>query len=133
MAEAVILALGKISNVLADEAIKNLLAKLSEKVNDLRYLDDKIEQMRKQLTTMNNVIQQIGTTYLTDEVVRGWIGEVRKVAYRVEDAMDKYSYYSVQMTEEWFLKKYFIKGSHYVKVFSQIADEVVNIEKEIKL
>nr|ALS19717.1 disease resistance protein [Zizania latifolia] len=132
MAEAVILALGKISNVLADEAIKNLLAKLSEKVNDLRYLDDKIEQMRKQLTTMNNVIQQIGTTYLTDEVVRGWIGEVRKVAYHVEDIMDKYSYYSVQMTEEWFLNK-FIKVSHYVMVFSQIADEVVTIENEIKL
>ncbi|KAG8090955.1 hypothetical protein GUJ93_ZPchr0011g27663 [Zizania palustris] len=132
MAEAVILALGKIGNVLADEAIKNLLAKLSEKVTTLRYLDEKIEKVRMQLTTMNNVIQKIGTTYLTDEVLRGWIGEVRKVAYRVEDTMDKYSYYSVQMTEEWFLKKYFIKGSHYAKVFSQIADEVVKIEKEIQ-
>uniref|UniRef100_A0A0D9XQH2 NB-ARC domain-containing protein n=1 Tax=Leersia perrieri TaxID=77586 RepID=A0A0D9XQH2_9ORYZ len=103
MAEAVLLALTKIGNVLADEIAKDLLAKLSEKVNNLKDLDEKIEQMRKQLTTMNNVIRQIGTTYLTDEVVKGWIGEVRKVAYRVEDAMDY-----------------------------QIADEVVKIEKEIK-
>ncbi|XP_052135902.1 disease resistance protein RPM1-like isoform X2 [Oryza glaberrima] len=132
MAEAVLLALRKIGNVLADQAAKDLLAKLSEKINNLRDLDEKIEKMRMQLTTMNNVIRQIGTTYLTNEVVRGWIGEVRKVAYRVEDVMDKYSYYSVQMDEEWFLKKVFIKGSHYVIVFSQIADEVVKIEKEIE-
>uniref|UniRef100_A0A0E0R612 Rx N-terminal domain-containing protein n=1 Tax=Oryza rufipogon TaxID=4529 RepID=A0A0E0R612_ORYRU len=132
MAEAVLLALTKIGNALADEIAKELIAKLSEKVNNLKDLDEKIEQMRKQLTTMNNVILQIGTTYLTDEVVKGWIGEVRKVAYRVEDVMDKYSYYSVQMAEEWFLKKYFIKASHYVSVFTEIANEVVKIEKEIK-
>lgn len=112
MAEAVLLALTKIGNVLADQVAKDLLAKLSEKVNNLRDLDEKIEQMRMQLATMNNVIWKISMTCLTDEVVKGWIGEVRKVAYRVEDVMDKYSYYSVQMAEEWFLKKYFIKGSH---------------------
>ena len=132
MAEAVLLALTKIGNILADETAKTMLAKLSEKVNNLRDLEDKIEQIRMQLTAMNNVIRKIGTVYLTDEVVRGWIGEVRKLAYRVEDVMDKYSYHTLQMEEEWFLKKYFIKGSHYVLVFSQIADEVVKIEKEIK-
>ncbi|KAG2556944.1 disease resistance protein RPM1-like [Panicum virgatum] len=132
MAEAVLLALTKIGSVLADETAKTMLAKLSEKVNNLRDLEDKIEQIRMQLTAMNNVIRKIGTVYLTDEVVRGWIGEVRKLAYRVEDVMDKYSYHTLQMEEEWFLKKYFIKGSHYVLVFSQIADEVVKIEKEIK-
>uniref|UniRef100_A0A0E0BGY6 NB-ARC domain-containing protein n=1 Tax=Oryza glumipatula TaxID=40148 RepID=A0A0E0BGY6_9ORYZ len=132
MAEAVLLALTKIGDALANEIAKELIAKLSEKVNNVKDLDEKIEQMRKQLTTMNNVILQIGTAYLTDEVVKGWIGEVRKVAYRVEDVMDKYSYYSVQMAEEWFLKKYFIKASHYVIVFTEIANEVVKIEKEIK-
>ncbi|KAF8699433.1 hypothetical protein HU200_034704 [Digitaria exilis] len=109
-----------------------MLAKLSEKVNNLKDLEDKIKQIRMQLAAMNNVIRNIGTVYLTDQVVRGWIGEVRKVAYRVEDVMDKYSYHTLQMAEEWFLKKYFIKGSHYVLVFSEIADEVVKIEKEIK-
>jgi len=46
---------------------------------------------------MNNVIRKIGTVYVTDEVVKGWIGEVRKVAYHVEDVMDKYSYHTLQM------------------------------------
>ncbi|XP_062182309.1 disease resistance protein RPM1-like [Phragmites australis] len=132
MAEAVLLALTKIGSVLADETAKAMVCKMSEKVNNLRDLPDKIEQIRKQLTTMSNVIRQIGTVYLTDEVVRGWIGELRKLAYRVEDVMDKYSYYSIQMEEEWFLKKYFIKGSHYVLLFSQIAEEVIKIEMEIK-
>nr|UBY07058.1 NBS-LRR disease resistance protein [Dasypyrum villosum] len=130
MAEAVLVALGKIGNVLADEATKALLAKLSEKVSNLIDLDDKIEGIAKQLKTMNNVIQQIGTPYLADKVVKGWIGEVRKLAYHVEDVMDKYSYHSLHV-EKGFLKKC-LKGSHYVRVFSQIADEVVKIEKEIK-
>jgi disease resistance protein RPM1 len=132
MAEAVLLALTKIGNVLADETARALVAKLSEKISNLKNLEEKIEKIRKQLTTMNNVIRQIGTVYLSDEVVRGWIGEVRKVAYRVEDVMDKYSYYSLQMSEEFFLKKYFIKGSHYVLVFTEITEEVVKVEKEIQ-
>ncbi|CAL4985006.1 unnamed protein product [Urochloa decumbens] len=132
MAEAVLLALTKIGSVLADETAKAMLVKLSEKVNNLKDLEDKIRKIGMQLTTMRNVIRKIGTVYLTDEVVRGWIGEVRKLAYRVEDVMDKYSYHTLQMEEEWFLKKYFIKGSHYVLVFTQIADDVVKIEKEIK-
>jgi disease resistance protein RPM1 len=131
MAEAVLLALAKIGSVLADETAKAMLDKLSEKVNNLRDLDDKIRQIRMQLSAMNSVIRKIGMVYLTDEVVKGWIGEVRKLAYRVEDVMDKYSYHTLQMEEEWFLKRYFIKGSHYVLVFSQIAEEVVKIEKEI--
>ncbi|GJM87726.1 hypothetical protein PR202_ga03711 [Eleusine coracana subsp. coracana] len=132
MTEAVLLALTKIGNVLADETAQALVDKLSEKVNNLRNLKDKIEKIRKQLTIMNKVVRQIGTVYLSDEVVRSWVGEVRKVAYLVEDVMDKYSYYSLQMAEEWFLKKYFIKGSHYVLVFSQIANEVVKVESEIQ-
>ncbi|XP_047089805.1 disease resistance protein RPM1-like [Lolium rigidum] len=131
MTEAVLLAVKKIGNALADETAKRLVAKLSEKVSNLIDLDDKIDHIRKQLQTMNNVIEQIGTTYLTDKTVKGWIEEVRKVAYRVEDVMDKYSYHCLQMVEERFLKKYLIKGTHYVVVFSQIADEVVKIEKGI--
>ncbi|CAD6244211.1 unnamed protein product [Miscanthus lutarioriparius] len=112
MAEAVLLALTKIGSVLADETAKKMLSKLLEKVNNLKDLNDKIELIRIQLTAMNNVIRKIGTVYLTDEVIKGWIGEVRK--------------------EEWFLKKDFVKASHYVLFFSQIAEEVIKIEKEIK-
>ncbi|KAK1646527.1 hypothetical protein QYE76_064332 [Lolium multiflorum] len=132
MAEALLMAVSKIGSVVADEAVKAILAKLSEKVTNIKKLPVKIEKIRKHLTMMSNVIKQIGTVYLTDEVVRSWIGEVRNVAYHVEDVMDKYSYHALQLKEEGFLKKFFIKGTHYAKVFSEITDEVVNVEKEIQ-
>ncbi|KAM0856249.1 hypothetical protein ACQ4PT_049244 [Festuca glaucescens] len=133
MAEAVLIAVTKIASIVTDEAVKGIIAKLSEKVTNLKELPLKIEQIRKQLTIMSNVIAKIGTVYLTDEVVRSWIGEVRNVAYHVEDVMDKYSYHVLQLKEERFLKKYFVKGTHYAKVFSEITDEVVRVEKEIQL
>nr|AAX94877.1 Similar to NBS-LRR disease resistance protein homologue [Oryza sativa Japonica Group] len=88
MAEAVLLALTKISDALADEITKELIVKLSEKVNNLKDLDEKIEQMRKQLTTMNNVILQMGMIYLTDEVVKGWIGEVVKIEKEIKQVIE---------------------------------------------
>jgi len=124
MAEAVLLAVTKIGSVLADEASTAIVNKLSEKVNNLKELPGKIKQIGMQLKIMSNLIWQIGTVYLTDKVVKSWIGEVRKVAYRVEDVVDKYSYHVLQLEEEGFLKKIFIKGTHYVIVFSEIANEV---------
>ncbi|CAM0871895.1 unnamed protein product [Alopecurus aequalis] len=131
MTEAVVLAIKKIGIVLANETAKKLVAKWSDKVANLIDLNNKIDRIRTELKTMNNVIQEIGTAYLTNKVVKGWIEDVRKVAYRVEDVMDKYSYHSLQMVEEHFLKKYLIKGTHYALIFNQIVDEVGQIEKEI--
>ncbi|KAF7043703.1 hypothetical protein CFC21_053027 [Triticum aestivum] len=133
MAEAVLIAVTKIGSILADEAIMAIIDKLSEKVTNLKELPVKIEQIRKQLNMMSNVIRKIVTVYLTDELVKSWIGEVRNVAYHVEDVMDKYSYHALQLKEEGFLKKFFIKATHYVKVFSEIANNVVDVEKEIQL
>ncbi|RLM70088.1 hypothetical protein C2845_PM17G05790 [Panicum miliaceum] len=132
MAEAVLLAVTKIGSVLADEATTTIINKLSEKVNNLKELPGKIKQIGMQLKIMSNLVWQIGTVYLTDEVVKSWIGEVCNVAYHVEDVMDRYSYHALQLEEEGFLKKFFIKGTHYVSVFSSIADEVCEIEKEIQ-
>ena len=132
MAEAVLLAVTKIGSALAEDAHTAIINKLSEKVNNLKELPGKIKQIGMQLKIMSNLIWQIGTVYLTDEVVKSWIGEVRNVAYHVEDVMDRYSYHALQMEEEGFLKKFFIKGTHYVSVFSSIADEVCEIEKEIQ-
>ncbi|CAO2142506.1 unnamed protein product [Urochloa humidicola] len=77
---------------------------------------------------MGRIIQQINTLYVIDELVESWIREVRKVAYHVEDVVDKYSYH-VLLVEERFLKKFFTK---YVLVFSDIAAEVAEIEQEIE-
>ncbi|XP_044980496.1 disease resistance protein RPM1-like [Hordeum vulgare subsp. vulgare] len=133
MAEAVLIVVTKIGDILLEEATKSVIAKISEKVTNLKELPVKVEEIKKQLTMMGNVIRQIGTVYLADDVVKTWIGVVRKVAYHVEDVIDKYSYHLLQLQEEGFLKKFFIKGTHYVKVFSEITDEIVEVENEIQL
>ncbi|CAN6371417.1 unnamed protein product [Urochloa humidicola] len=132
MAEAVLLAVTKIGITLANDKANAIINKLSEKVQALKELPRKMDQIRIKLTLMSDTIQQIGTVYLTDKPVKSWIGEVRKVAYHVEDVIDKYSYHILEIEEEGFLKKYFIKGTHYVKVFSDIADEVAMVEKDIQ-
>ncbi|VAH37024.1 unnamed protein product [Triticum turgidum subsp. durum] len=131
MAEAVLLAVTKIGCILGDEVIKAIISELSVKVTNLKELPVKVEQIRKQLTMMSNVIMQIDTVYLIDKGVKNWIGEVRNdVAYHVEDVMDKYSYHVLKHKEQSRLKKIF-KGKDYA-VFSQIADEVVVVEEEIE-
>uniref|UniRef100_A0A453HH21 Disease resistance N-terminal domain-containing protein n=1 Tax=Aegilops tauschii subsp. strangulata TaxID=200361 RepID=A0A453HH21_AEGTS len=127
------LAVTKIGDILLEEATKGTIAKLSEKLANLKELPVKIEQIKKVLTMMSNVIRQIGRVYLTDDVVKSWIGDVRKVAYHVDDVMDKYSYHLRQLQKEGFLRKFFIKGTHYAIVFTEITDEVVEVEKEIQL
>uniref|UniRef100_A0ACD6A2K1 Uncharacterized protein n=1 Tax=Avena sativa TaxID=4498 RepID=A0ACD6A2K1_AVESA len=131
MSEVVLLAVTKIGFILGDEAGKAVITKLSGKVINLKELLKKFEQIRKQLRMMGNVIRQTGMIYLTDNVVKSWIGEAQNVAFHVEDVVDKYSYHVLQLQGEGFLKKFFIKQTYYVKVFSEIVDEVVDVEKEI--
>lgn len=127
MAEAALLAVTKIGSVLATETSKIII----NKVNNLKEMPGKVNQIGMQLRIMSTLIQKIGTVYLTDEVIKSWIGEVRNVAYHVEDVIDRYAYHLHEVEEEGFLK-FFIKGPHYANVFSAIADEVNEIEKEIQ-
>ncbi|XP_062182628.1 disease resistance protein RPM1-like [Phragmites australis] len=131
MAEALHHAVSKIGSTLAEEATKAVINKLSEKVNNLKELPGKVEEIEKELKMMNNVIKQISTPNLTNELVKDWIAEVREVAHRVEDVMDKYSYHALKLEEENRVKKFFSKV-HYVKVFSEIADEIIQIERKIE-
>ena len=71
------------------EVINAIISELSVEVTNLKELPVKIEQIRQQLNMMSNVIMQIDTVYLMDKGVKDWIGEVRNVAYHVEDVMDK--------------------------------------------
>jgi len=136
ISEVVLLAVTKTSFILGDEATTAIVAKLSEEVSNLKELPVKVEQIRKQLTVLGSVIRQIDTAYFMDKKKdASWnlIGNVRNVAFHVEDVMDKYSYYVLQLQREGFLKNCFIEGTHYVKVLSEIAEEVVAAEKETLL
>ncbi|KAL6658127.1 hypothetical protein ACP70R_003713 [Stipagrostis hirtigluma subsp. patula] len=131
MAEAVLHAVAKIGSTLAEESSKAVINKLSEKVKNLKELPARAEEIGKELKMMNIVIKQISTPNLTNELVKGWIAEVREVAHCVEDIMDKYSYYALQLEEENIVKKFFSKA-YYITIFSKIADEIIQTEKKIE-
>jgi len=131
MAEALLTALSKIGTVLGDEVIKFVIAEASKKATNLRELPENIRHIERELNMMRNVIQDLDTTNLSINVVKGWIGELRKVAFHVEDVMDKYSYHAFKLQEEGSLM-WFIKGAQNAKIFSDIADEVVRIKGEIE-
>lgn len=131
MAEAVLNAISKIGAVLGDEVIKFVVAEVSKKITNLRELPENIKHIERELRMMNNVMQDLDTTNLSSHVVKGWTAELRKLAFHVEDVMDKYSYHAFQLQEEGSLKRFF-KGAHNAKVFSDIAGEVVHIKSEIE-
>ncbi|KAK3126684.1 hypothetical protein QOZ80_7AG0560600 [Eleusine coracana subsp. coracana] len=131
MAEALLVVVSKIGSTLTEEATIAAISKLSEKVKNLKELPGKIEDIRSELIMMNYAVKQISTPSPTDVVVKGWIAEVRILAHRVEDVIDKYSYHSLKLEEENAVKKIFSKP-YYVAVFSDIAEEISKIEKKIE-
>lgn len=132
MAEAILLAVSKIGAIVLNEAVLAVINKLSRKVDNLKELPAKIKRIDIELKTMNDVIQDLGTTHLSNNVVKGWIGNVRRLAYLVEDVIDKYSYEALKLKDEGFLNRYALRSSRHIKVFSKIAEEVIEIEGEIK-
>ncbi|TVU02206.1 hypothetical protein EJB05_52302 [Eragrostis curvula] len=130
MAEALLHAVSKIGSTLAEEATKGVINKLSEKVKNLKELPGKIKEIGIELKMMNNHIKTIRTPNLTDESVKDWIAEMRETAHHVEDVMDKYACHALKLEEENKMKRVFSKA-YYVKIFSDIADEIIEIEKKI--
>ncbi|KAF6987289.1 hypothetical protein CFC21_004945 [Triticum aestivum] len=132
MAEAILLAVSKIGAIVLNEAVLAVINRLSRKVDNLKELPIKIKRIDIELKTMNGVIQDLGTTHLSNNVVKGWIGNVRRLAYHVEDVIDKYSYEALKLKDEGFLNRYAIRSSRHIKVFSKIAEEVIEIEMSMQ-
>ncbi|CAO2148458.1 unnamed protein product [Urochloa humidicola] len=127
MAEAALLALSKIGLYLAGEAATFIATKFS----NLIELPNTVRRIRRELLMMNIFIRKTGTSYLSDELLKAWITEVRMLAYRVEDIMDNFSYHSLQYKQDPKGKK-LANGLSYGLVFSGIADDLAQIEKEIQ-
>ncbi|KAL6868339.1 hypothetical protein ACP4OV_015184 [Aristida adscensionis] len=127
MAEAALLALKKIGFYLAGEAANFNATKFS----NLKELPNTVQRIRRELLMMNIFIRKTGASHLNDELLKAWTTEVRMLAYRVEDIMDKFSYYSLQFKQDRSGKK-LAKGVTYALVFSGIADDLTQVEREIE-
>ncbi|KAF6999227.1 hypothetical protein CFC21_015289 [Triticum aestivum] len=132
MAEAILTVVTKIGTVALNKGVTAVVEKLATRLESLKELPGKIKRIEKELRMMNNTIHDFGTTHLSNHRKKGWIDDVRKLAYRVEDVIDKYSYEALKLKEEGFLNRYMFRGTRHVIVFGKIADDVTEIEEEIK-
>ncbi|CAN6351726.1 unnamed protein product [Urochloa humidicola] len=126
MAESLLLALTKVGYCLAEQAGTSLL----EHIEKLRELPSKVRKIERELRMMNGSIRQIDTID-ANELLGEWIVEVRKLAYRVEDIMDNFTYHALQLEGESFVLRQ-AKKLFYSKVFSSIACDITQIEEDIQ-
>lgn len=126
MAESILLALAKVSYCLAE----HVGTELSQEIQNLRELPSKVRKIERELRLMNFSIRQTGTIHCND-LLREWIVEVCKLAYRIEDIMDNFTYHALQLEEESFVVRQ-TKKLFYSKVFRDIASDITQIEEDIQ-
>ncbi|EEC72657.1 hypothetical protein OsI_06188 [Oryza sativa Indica Group] len=128
MAEAaVVLALGKLVTSFGVSSLRTYLEKEPARLPDLPYTAKHIE---RELDMIHHFLSQVGTKIYSNKVLEGWIVRVRKVAYRVEDITDEYSY-NIALEHENHFKR-LIHKFFYPTAFHRIAIELKDIEEEIK-
>jgi len=127
MAESILLALTKVGYCLAEQAGTQVL----EEIKKLRELPSKVRKIERELRMMKSSIRQIDSRIDAEDLHSEWIVEVRKLAYRVEDIMDNFTYHALQLEGESFVLRQ-AKKLHYSKVFSSIASDITQIEEDIQ-
>jgi disease resistance protein RPM1 len=135
MAEiAVLLVLKKIAIALAGETLsfaKDLLAKKSELV---AALPDDMKLISNELELIRAFLKKIGRTGRKDEVIETWIGQVRRLAYNMEDTVDHFIYVVSTHNQTGspldYLKKIAKKPQRLLSL-DEIASEIKKIKQEL--
>lgn len=125
MAEAVLLALAKISISLAGAAISDI----SERVSIIKDLPEKVQRVNAQLSVINGALQQLDSAYHNDHAYMEWIRYVRNLAHQVQDMMDKYSYHAHKFENQGFMSKL---TQQYRGHFKSINEEIIKLEENLK-
>ncbi|XP_066340983.1 disease resistance protein RPM1-like [Miscanthus floridulus] len=125
MAEAVVLALGKISISLAGSAISSL----REQASIIKELPGKVRRIEAKLSVINGALQQQDLAYLNDKAYMEWISYMRDLAYQVEDMIDTYSYHAHQLENRGFWWKL---TQEYLGPFRSIYEEIMKIEENFE-
>ncbi|CAD6246528.1 unnamed protein product [Miscanthus lutarioriparius] len=136
MAEiAVLLVLKKIAIALAGETLsfaKPLLAKKSELV---AALPDDMKLISNELELIRAFLKEIGRKGWKSEVIETWIGQVRRLAYDMEDNVDHFIYVVGKHNEIgswWDYMKKIAKKPQRLFSLDEIAGEIKRIKQELK-
>ncbi|KAM0856243.1 hypothetical protein ACQ4PT_049242 [Festuca glaucescens] len=124
----------KIDSILEDKTSMAILYKLSGKFTHLKELPERVHNISLDLKLLReSIMADMNLVSLADDVIKIRIGQVRNLAYHIQDVMDKYSYHVVQYNNHGggFTKNLFAKGAYHVKVFSEITDDLAEVGKEM--
>nr|UBY07195.1 NBS-LRR disease resistance protein [Dasypyrum villosum] len=134
MAEIVILlALRKIGTALAKGAADQASVQFGKYGTQLLELQGSMGRVGRELRIMHDVLCQMDIRSRNNQVYEGWLEEVQKVAYVMEDMVDEYLYLVGREHDIgccFFLKKGFKKPRSLLSL-NRIASRVKEIEKDL--
>nr|UBY06942.1 NBS-LRR disease resistance protein [Dasypyrum villosum] len=134
MAEIVILlALRKIGTALAKGAADQASVQFGKYGTQLLELQGSMGRVGRELRIMHDVLCQMDIRNRNNQVYEGWLEEVQKVAYVMEDMVDEYLYLVGREHDIgccFFLKKGFKKPRSLLSL-NRIASRVKEIEKDL--
>ncbi|KAJ3668875.1 hypothetical protein LUZ60_010825 [Juncus effusus] len=109
MAEALVFAvLQKIAATIGEEVVKAGTSKLLREASDLRKIRSNVIHIRREFAVMQAFLRKEDVHVANNETFEAWLGEVRKVANKVEDIIDEYAYLigKIEGTSNYLKKKF---------------------------
>jgi disease resistance protein RPM1 len=134
MAEiTLILVIQKLGIAVAGETLKLAKPLLGRKDELLLALPANMKLIKDELEIINAFVKEIGIKACKGEVVETWIGQVRRLAFDMEDVVDQFMYVigENKMTGSWaHLKKIFKKPRSLISL-DDVATKADAVNKEL--
>uniref|UniRef100_A0A0D9XVQ8 NB-ARC domain-containing protein n=1 Tax=Leersia perrieri TaxID=77586 RepID=A0A0D9XVQ8_9ORYZ len=134
MAETVLLlAIKKIGNALAREVTNQAGAQFAKHAGQLTELQGSMGRIMRELRVMHDFLCQMDIRSRGNQVYQGWLEEVRKLVYVMDDMVDEYIHlvgFQRDLGCCFYLKRSF-RQPRYVLSLDRIASKVKETEKDL--
>ncbi|SPT15788.1 unnamed protein product [Triticum aestivum] len=135
MAEAALLLVTtKIGKAVATETLHYARPWLTKKAGSIAELPTNMTLIKNDLEVIQAFIKDTGGKGLIDGVTETWIGQVRRLAYDMEDIVDQYMYVvgkHHQKGSKWSYVKKIVKKPQYLFTLDQIATALERINQAL--
>lgn len=135
MAEAALLLVTtKIGKAVATETLHYARPWLTKKAGSIAELPTNMTLIKNDLEVIQAFIKDTGGKGLIDGVTETWIGQVRRLAYDMEDIVDQYMYVvgkHHQKGSKWSYVKKIVKKPQYLFTLDEIATALERINQAL--
>ncbi|CAO2143551.1 unnamed protein product [Urochloa humidicola] len=132
MAEAVVgVLIGKLGEALAEEAAAYAASLLCKETSALKGLFDEIRKAEAELESMKAYLRESEKFRDADETTGIFIDKIRKLSFRIEDAVDEFRY-KLEANKHGGLAAKMKKRIKHVKVWHRLAHELRDINADLE-